>query len=85
MTHSGSLGPLTREECEFLLAVEEAPSDATVWQKYKERVPEASHDDFSSLWGWAQRMGYCLVQASAKTYHVVLKGQKALKRSMPCA
>ena len=76
---------LTREQSEFLLAVDAAPSDDTVWQHYKERVPEASHDDFSALWGWAKRMGYCKVASNAKTFHLVLKGQKALKRSAQCA
>lgn len=71
-------GKLTHEQRQFLLAVEDAPSDDLIWQAFGRRCPTANHDDFAALWAWAKRNHYCLVDKPVKTFHLVSKGRKAL-------
>ena len=75
-------GEFTSEQYAFLLAVEFAEADADVFGEFMERCPDSNHDEFSSLWTWARAHGYC-GNVKAKSYHLLLKGQKALKRRSP--
>ena len=70
---------MTHEQREFLLAVEDAERADMIWQAYKERVPEASHDDYCTQWARAKRMGY--IAEVPRTVAVLSKGRKALARS----
>ena len=70
---------MSDEQRAFLRSVEFAPSDKAVWAEFKRRNPGGSHDDFSLLWSWARRMGYC-GNVEVKTYELLWKGQRALKR-----
>ena len=72
-------GRLTTKQRVFLESVSCADCDEDVWKEFGGRCPEASHDDFAELWGWASRMHYCMVDRPVKSYHVTMKGAKKLQ------